>query len=252
MELEFFGAAGEVTGSCHVLRVNGRQLLLDCGLVRRENTRIVPTSQLLTLAIEDKAEMASQITLRALATSPAPIDADHLGAALDAAAIDATQREEFLLALGQKFDDAHRQLIGEIGEELVVHAARGQLSAHGHNALAAKVRRVSIQSDALGYDITAPRPAGTNRLLEVKAGTNGAAARFFLSRNEWATGRTFPHDWFLVYCRVDDPVARIGEVIGWCTVGDLADHIPDDRGAGEWSSTKIEVATKALRIGLPQ
>lgn len=34
MELEFFGAAGEVTGSCHVLRVNGRQLLLDCGMIQ--------------------------------------------------------------------------------------------------------------------------------------------------------------------------------------------------------------------------
>lgn len=32
MELEFYGAAGEVTGSCHILRVGGRQLLLDCGM----------------------------------------------------------------------------------------------------------------------------------------------------------------------------------------------------------------------------
>ena len=34
MELEFFGAAGEVTGSCHILRVNGKQLLLDCGMIQ--------------------------------------------------------------------------------------------------------------------------------------------------------------------------------------------------------------------------
>ncbi|MEZ5500987.1 MAG: MBL fold metallo-hydrolase [Steroidobacteraceae bacterium] len=34
MEIEFFGAAGEVTGSCHILRVNGRELLLDCGMVQ--------------------------------------------------------------------------------------------------------------------------------------------------------------------------------------------------------------------------
>jgi metallo-beta-lactamase family protein len=34
VELEFFGAAGEVTGSCHILRANGRQLLLDCGLIQ--------------------------------------------------------------------------------------------------------------------------------------------------------------------------------------------------------------------------
>lgn len=34
MDLEFFGAAGEVTGSCHILRVNGYHLLLDCGLIQ--------------------------------------------------------------------------------------------------------------------------------------------------------------------------------------------------------------------------
>lgn len=34
MQLEFFGAAGEVTGSCHILRVGGATLLLDCGLIQ--------------------------------------------------------------------------------------------------------------------------------------------------------------------------------------------------------------------------
>lgn len=34
MELEFFGAAGEVTGSCHILRVGGKTVLLDCGLIQ--------------------------------------------------------------------------------------------------------------------------------------------------------------------------------------------------------------------------
>lgn len=32
MEIEFAGAAREVTGSCHVLRANGRTVLLDCGM----------------------------------------------------------------------------------------------------------------------------------------------------------------------------------------------------------------------------
>ena len=34
MELEFFGAAGEVTGSCHIVRAAGRRLLLDCGMIQ--------------------------------------------------------------------------------------------------------------------------------------------------------------------------------------------------------------------------
>jgi metallo-beta-lactamase family protein len=41
MELQFFGAAGEVTGSCHILTVRGRRVLLDCGLIQgsREHER---------------------------------------------------------------------------------------------------------------------------------------------------------------------------------------------------------------------
>ncbi|HET7812692.1 MAG TPA: MBL fold metallo-hydrolase [Steroidobacteraceae bacterium] len=34
MQLEFFGAAGEVTGSCHIVRAAGRQVLLDCGMIQ--------------------------------------------------------------------------------------------------------------------------------------------------------------------------------------------------------------------------
>jgi metallo-beta-lactamase family protein len=34
MHLQFFGAAGEVTGSCHILEVGGRRILLDCGLIQ--------------------------------------------------------------------------------------------------------------------------------------------------------------------------------------------------------------------------
>lgn len=32
MELSFHGAAGGVTGSCHLLQANGKQILVDCGL----------------------------------------------------------------------------------------------------------------------------------------------------------------------------------------------------------------------------
>lgn len=34
MEIEFHGAAGEVTGSCHLVKVGGRSILLDCGMVQ--------------------------------------------------------------------------------------------------------------------------------------------------------------------------------------------------------------------------
>ena len=32
MQIEFIGAAREVTGSCHIVRTNGKTILLDCGL----------------------------------------------------------------------------------------------------------------------------------------------------------------------------------------------------------------------------
>ena len=55
MHLQFYGAAGEVTGSCHILTVRGRRLLLDCGLIqggdvgqvqgRHELTRQLPEAR---------------------------------------------------------------------------------------------------------------------------------------------------------------------------------------------------------------
>ncbi len=41
VQIEFAGAAREVTGSCHILRVNGKTVLLDCGMFqgRRSETR---------------------------------------------------------------------------------------------------------------------------------------------------------------------------------------------------------------------
>jgi metallo-beta-lactamase family protein len=34
VQIEFWGAAGEVTGSCHLVRVGDRRVLLDCGLIQ--------------------------------------------------------------------------------------------------------------------------------------------------------------------------------------------------------------------------
>ena len=55
MELEFFGAAREVTGSCHILRVGGKTVLLDFGLFqgRREESR--EKNQRIPVRIEDIA-----------------------------------------------------------------------------------------------------------------------------------------------------------------------------------------------------
>ncbi len=54
MELQFSGAAREVTGSCHIVRANGKTLVIDCGLfqgrradVHRKNTTLpLPVDQI--------------------------------------------------------------------------------------------------------------------------------------------------------------------------------------------------------------
>lgn len=39
MNLEFYGAAGCVTGSCHILKVSGKTILLDCGLYQGKDEK---------------------------------------------------------------------------------------------------------------------------------------------------------------------------------------------------------------------
>lgn len=34
IEIEFYGAAGEITGSCHIVRVGDKTILLDCGMIQ--------------------------------------------------------------------------------------------------------------------------------------------------------------------------------------------------------------------------
>lgn len=52
MQLEFAGAAREVTGSCHVLRVGGRTVLLDCGLFQGRRAAARAKNERLPVPIE--------------------------------------------------------------------------------------------------------------------------------------------------------------------------------------------------------
>ena len=38
MDIVFHGAAGEVTGSCHLVEISGKRVLLDCGMVQGDRT----------------------------------------------------------------------------------------------------------------------------------------------------------------------------------------------------------------------
>ena len=232
----------------------GERLLVNVGLLVERDGKLTPTPPLAQLAHGSAADALAALIQRVLAhTGSVELEASGIDTQLAELVPDAARREELLLALAQRFDDSRRRLVGEIGEELVVDAARTELLNMGRRDLAHKVRRVSLLSDQLGYDVSAPRVAGAPRLLEVKATTADTEGRSFaidLSRNEADTGTTLP-DWALVACRVESTDQRQGHIVGWCTGGVLADLLPVDRLASRWDQASIEVPFERLSPGLP-
>ena len=53
MEIEFYGAAREVTGSCHILRVDGSTVLLDCGMFQGKRSDAEHKNRALPVPIAD-------------------------------------------------------------------------------------------------------------------------------------------------------------------------------------------------------
>jgi len=53
VELTFLGAAGAVTGSCHWVRVGGRNILLDCGQIQGSRRTELANRDPLPIAVED-------------------------------------------------------------------------------------------------------------------------------------------------------------------------------------------------------
>ena len=53
MEIEFVGAAREVTGSCHILRVAGKTVVLDCGLFQGKRSESHEKNLQLPVPIEE-------------------------------------------------------------------------------------------------------------------------------------------------------------------------------------------------------
>jgi len=159
------------------------------------------------------------------------------------------EREELLLNLGRKFQQENNEQVGNLAEEYLEQALKEELSAERRADLADQVCRVSLDSDQLGYDLTAPRLDGSTRRIEAKGTrSTGSIAVFFLSRNEANTGARDP-DWALVVCRVQD--AEV-ETLGWMPYADLEPHIPADRGPhSQWQSVKIRMPVEQVKPGLP-
>lgn len=228
----------------------GEDLLVSAGMLIRNDDYLTRTPQLTEIGGQDDVAAAGALVaklVRAGAFDGPPADAE---AALEALIEDPERREALLLALGQRFDDAVRREVGSIGEELVVAHARRELEELGRPDLAKGVRRVSLLSDQLGYDIAAPRVAAPVRLLEVKA-TAGQSGQIFLSRNEADTGTRF-QDWALVICEVTDLKDRTGSILGWCSASAIAAMLPRDGPGSRWQSASMEVDLLPLLPGVPR
>lgn len=168
---------------------------------------------------------------------------------------DVDRRAEVLLQIEAKFDDEYRKRIGLAGEMLVVAKSKAQLAEIGRDDLASQVRHVSLRSDALGYDVSAPRTLGSRRLFEVKSFTSdlgNGVARVYLSRNEAEVGTSNQADWYLVFCRVDDIDTPAGEIVGWCPRHQLDSMFPVDTATGRWQSVELHIRVSDLAPGLPR
>ncbi len=238
----------------HDLR-RGEQLLLDVGLLTEIDGTLAPTSVLTKMLTGSVEDALATLAAHALASTYSPSSLLPTAWDDDLAALvpDPLRREQLLLRLGRRFDDAHRRLVGDIGETIVTMAARDELVAMGQHDLARAVRRVSLISDQLGYDISAPRVGGAARLLEVKASSveaSGGVICVHLSRNERDAGASLP-GWSLVICIVDDVAGRHGHIVGWCAESALEDLLPIDSSSGEWETAAILVPVNRLFPGLP-
>ena len=53
MQIEFYGAAREVTGSCHILRANGKVVLLDCGMFQGHRSQSAEKNKTLPVPVNE-------------------------------------------------------------------------------------------------------------------------------------------------------------------------------------------------------
>lgn len=231
----------------------GERLLVDCGLVVERDHTLFPLPDLAALLDGTVEDATATLAVRALElTAGDGLVLPEQAEAMAQLVPDPEQREELLAALGRRFDDTHRRLLGAIGEEVVVAALRRELADMGYPDLARAVRHLSLETDEAGYDISAPRVVGARRLIEVKA-TTAADAEIHvvhLSRNEAAIGHRFSN-WSLVICRITAVSSRSGDIVGWCPASRLQDLLPTDVPGGRWESAELSIPTARLLAGFP-
>lgn len=158
------------------------------------------------------------------------------------------EREALLIAAGLRFDADLLRRIGDVGEDAVMKQCQSFLVQHDHPELARLVRRVSLLSDQLGYDIVSPNLAGVEIQLEVKC-FSGRRPDFYLTRNEYEVGVRL-RNWALVLCRMDG--YDDAEVVGWTTLDPMRESLPLDRDLSvAWQTARVRLDWLDVHPGLP-
>lgn len=197
----------------------GEGLLLEAGLLILIDGRLVPTA-ILGLFIANRSDEQAATTLAQ--------------------------------ALAERADSLDRGEAGAAGEEFVLARARSELDALHRPDLSVLCERVSLISDWYGYDVTAPMLTGQLRRLEVKTMSSDgppASLRFFISRNEYDTGRRNPEEWALVACARARATGEVS-MVGWCRASTLTAYLPADQG-GRWTEAAVQLPVAVLNPGLP-
>lgn len=195
------------------------ELLLEVDLLCLDNGRLRPTPALSALAGIDDDDEAADVLAGTLLERAESVDQSETGAA---------------------------------GELYVLEQLRAELIVLGYPDLAAQCERVSLVSNWLGYDLAAPKADGTLRRLEVKTMTSvrlPATVRFFLSRNEYDTGRRNTVEWALVACARDRATGKL-ELLGWCRAAALTAYLPVDQN-GRWTEAQVALPVTALMPAFP-
>lgn len=237
--------------------VAGEQLLDACGLVIRQDGRLIPKPELSEILDGTPEDAAFAIAYRLVTANRGVVVGGSSDMGVESLFPDALERERFLVMVGQHHDEVLRRELGSIGEEVVVTTAREELNRLGRKDLAKEVRRLSLQSDQLGYDVSAPRVDGPSRLLEVKATLMDVASESdtvvcHLTRNEIRIGLQYPDQWALVVCGVIDVQSRTGAVVGWIAAVPIYEMLPVDGPRAAWEVAQVRIPRENLSPGLPR
>lgn len=108
-------------------------------------------------------------------------------------------------------------------------------------------RWVALDSNEDGYDVLSSLDSGNRApvCIEVKASQLGLHGSFYLTRHEWESAESFLH--FRVHLwDVSNAIPRLAIL----DTGDVAEHLPSDRGSGRWDAVCVPFGTFSERFSL--